>query len=136
MPAVGRTNGRGSCPHFFIFALFNEQPITELAFLLRSGELELQRFHPPDVVDAEHPLLHLPGHPRDRSIGWVDLGGKPHLVAPPELLLGVAKLGLPEHRVQIGQRNLGAILLDLAVVQPYRCPCSAHPSCHQQGFVT
>ena len=112
-----------------------KRPSLSLRFFWEVVELELQCFHPPDVVHAEHPLLHLPGHPGDRGVSRVDLRGEPHLVAPPKLLLGVTQLGLPERRVQIGQGNFGPILLDLAVVQPHRCPYSTHSGCHQQGFV-
>jgi len=49
--------------YFFIFAIFDEEPFTELALLLGCRELELQRLDPPYVVHTKHALLHLSGYP-------------------------------------------------------------------------
>ena len=65
--------------NFFVLAVLDEKAIAKLAFLLGGGELELQCFHPRDVVHAEHPLLHLPGHPGNRGVSRVDLRGEPSI---------------------------------------------------------
>jgi len=55
----------------------------------------------------------------------MDLWWETHLVAPPELLLGVPQLGLPEHCIQVRQGDLRPVLLYLAVVKTNRCPSTA-----------
>ena len=65
--------------NFFVLVVLDEKAIGKFALRLGGGELELQCFHPPDVVHAEHPLLHLPSHPRDRGINRVDLKGGPSI---------------------------------------------------------
>ena len=122
--------------NFVILSVLQEEPLTQLPLLLRCGELELQGLHPPNVVDAQHALLHFPGHSGNGGVCRVDLWGETHLVATPKLLLGVSQLGLPEHGIEVRQCDLGPILLHLTVVKPHCGPCSADPCCHQQGLVS
>ena len=99
-----------------LIGLLREEIVAKLPLLLGGSELELEALDLPDTEHAQHALGHFPTHPAESAIRRMDFRGKPQLVPDPELRLGIAKLALPQHGVQVTLGHPGLVALKLGIV--------------------
>ena len=115
--------------------VFREEAVGEFPLLLRGVELVLESAHLPQVVDAEHPLAELPGHPGNGGVAWMEFRRGTLLVPGPELGLHVPQLVIRQGAVQVGKGDLGSVLVRLLVVCLNSRPSVAETGCLMGGRV-